>query len=229
MPLITFHLKKVFVFLPAFMYASLLTHGAMAQAPNLMQNGGFETASPQYPGVGQYWETNDAQSHPETCILDSAIRYSGNYSQKLQPPPGGEWDVGAVRQVSNYNTVTAGKRYEVTAWVKTQGINNPAGWYILGIWWFNNDSWNGDVKNPAQSPLNFDWKQITFSGIAPANTNRAAVFLTRHTDGTVWYDDVILREVVPTSTPTQTPVQTPTPTVTPTPTPNLAICHWVIF
>lgn len=162
---------------------------------SLIRNGGFEEGPGQYPGVGLYWETNDAQPHPEICSLDGSTRVSGTYSQKLAAHS--EWDRGAVRQVSAYGSVQGGATYELRAWVKTSGIANPAGWYLIGIWWFQDDTWLGDVKNPPQNPLNHDWREIVFRGTAPANANRAGVLLTRHTDGTVWYDDISLQRVAP--------------------------------
>lgn len=164
-------------------------------AANLIRNGGFEEGPGAYQGVGRYWESNDARQHPEIALLDGEVKRSGAFSQKLAAHP--QWDAGAVRQISDYNTVSGGKTYELRAWIKTEGIANPAGWYLIGIWWFCDDTWLGDIKNPPQSPLNHDWQEIVLRGVAPANANRAGVLLTRHTDGTVWYDDIVLYEVAP--------------------------------
>ncbi len=174
---------------------------SVAGATNLINNGGFEYGeSPQYPGVGLGWETNDAQPHPEICSLDRVHRHSGRRSQKLAAHP--EWDRGAVRQVTPYHSVIGGHRYRVTAWIRAEGVENPAGWYLLGLWWFRNDTRIGEVKMPKQDELNFEWRRIVFEAVAPADANRAAILLTRHTDGTVWYDDIELIDV--TADPPQT-------------------------
>lgn len=160
-------------------------------APNLIVNGGFEEGeSAVYPGVGRGWETNDGQAHPEICSLDRTIRRSGRRSQKLAAH--GEWDRGAVRQVTPYGSVQPGHTYRVTAWIRAEEVENPAGWYLLGLWWFSNDTWIGEMKMPKQDKLNFDWRRIEFEAVAPPTANRAAILLTRHTDGAAWYDDIEL-------------------------------------
>jgi hypothetical protein len=169
-------------------------------AGNLMKNPGFEDGlSATYPGVGLHWETNDAQPHSDVDVLTGSISHSGAYSQWLKANP--SWDLGAVRQVSAYGSVTAGKTYHVQAWIKTANVANPAGWYVFGIWWFNNDSLvdppAGESKMPRQETNNYDWRPISWEVVAPATANRVAAFLTRHTDGDAWYDDVFVGEVLP--------------------------------
>jgi hypothetical protein len=102
-----------------------------------------------------------------------------------------------VRQVTNYNSITPGKTYRISAWVRAANVQNPAGWYVFGVWVFNNDSWAGDSKMPQQETLNYDWREISWTITAPAGINRAAAVLTRHTDGDAWYDDVYIGEVLP--------------------------------
>ena len=101
-----------------------------------------------------------------------------------------------VRQVSAYNSITPGKTYRVSAWVRTQNVGNPAGWYVFGIWWFNGaDAYLSDVKMPQQETLNYDWREISYTVVAPAGAARVVAVLTRHTDGDAWYDDVSISEI----------------------------------
>jgi hypothetical protein len=176
---------------------------------NMIQGGGFEQGEGKYPGVGVYWETNDAQPHPEVDFLDSEIRHSGRYSQHLAAHT--EWDRGMIQQFTNYNTVTAGKRYRLEAWVRTANVENPAGWYVLGLWWLQDDTWIGDVKMDRQETNNYDWRLLTIEATAPPGANRVGVVLTRHTDGDAWYDDVRIVEVGRECTPTPTATPTPEP------------------
>jgi hypothetical protein len=171
---------------------------------NLIRGGGFEQGEAKYPGVGLYWETNDARPHPEVGFLDADIRHSGRYSQHLAAHP--EWDRGMIQQFTNYNTVTPGKRYRVEAWVRTANVENPAGWYVLGLWWMRDDTWIGDVKMEEQEKLNYDWKPVTIEATAPRGANRLGVVLTRHTDGDAWYDDISVVEIGQECTPTPEPM-----------------------
>jgi len=164
--------------------------------PNLILNPGFEAGeSPTYPGVGLYWETNDAEPHPDVDVLTTSTRHSGSYSQWLKA--NSEWDLGMLRQVSPYNSIAGGKTYRVSAWVKTANVQNPAGWYVFGVWFFNNDTNIGDSKMPEQETLNYDWREIAWTVVAPTGANRIAAVLPRHTDGDAWYDDISITEVVP--------------------------------
>lgn len=164
-------------------------------AANLVRNGGFEEGPGAYPGVGKYWETNDAQTHADINVLAADTRHSGGFSQWLKAHP--QWDLGAARQVTPYNSVTAGKTYRVQAWIKTANVGNPAGWYVLGIWWFHGDTYLSDSKMPRQETNNYDWRLITWTAVAPPGADRLAVLLTRHTDGDAWYDDIFVAEELP--------------------------------
>ncbi len=162
--------------------------------PNLIRNPGFEEGeSPTYPGVGLHWETNDAQPHPDIDVLTTSTKYSGVHSQWLKAHP--TWDLGMVRQVTPYGSISPGMIYRVSAWIRTANVQNPAGWYVFGIWYLSNDTWIGESKMPRQEALNYDWREITWTVVPPEGTNRIAVLLTRHTDGDAWYDDVSITQV----------------------------------
>ena len=164
------------------------------EGPNLLLNPGFEEGEGAYPGVGLHWETNDAQAHPDNDVLDSVVAYEGTTSQRIETH--GEWDTGMVRQVSGYGTVVEGYTYRLRAAVRTLGMANPAAWYVLGLWWFSNDTWLGETKNEEPADINYDWTVLVIEEVAPPGTNRAAAILSAHYDGTAWYDEVVLAEVV---------------------------------
>ncbi len=173
---------------------SALTASSALGGPNLIRNPGFEEGpSPTYPGVGVYWETNDAEPHPDIDVLTTSTRHSGSYSQWLKA--NSAWDLGMVRQVSPYNSITPGKTYRVSAWIKTANVYNPNGWYVFGIRWMDDDAPGPVVMMPRQETLNYDWRQITWTVVAPVGVNRISVLLTRHTDGDAWYDDISVSEV----------------------------------
>jgi len=164
------------------------------EGPNLLLNGGFEEGEGSFTGVGLHWETNDAQSHPDNDFLDGSISYAGSFSQKIATH--GSWDAGMVRQVSGYGAVVEGRTYRLRAMVRTQDMENPAAWYVLGLWWFANDSYVDEVKNDQPAENDYDWTQLVIEATAPAGANRAAAILSAHYDGTAWYDEVVLAEVL---------------------------------
>ena len=160
--------------------------------PNLILNGGFESGSSSYTGVGQHWETNDAKSHSANHSLDTTHKHGGATSQKIDTK--GVWDHYPIRQVTNYGSVTPGRTYRLRAWVRSQGNTNPNSHYVIGIWWFYNDGKVGEKLNAKQPSTSYDWRQITVEAQAPAKANRLAAFLSAHYHGVVWYDDVEARE-----------------------------------
>jgi hypothetical protein len=184
----------------AIIIATVASAGLAATAarggPNLTRNPGLEEGpSPLYPGVGLYWETNDALPHPDVDVLTASTRHAGAHSQWLKADP--VWDLGMLRQLTAYNSITPGKTYRVSAWIKTANIQNPAGWYVFGVWFFNNDTYLADSKMPKPEILNYDWREIAWNVVPPPPTNRIGVVLTRHTDGDAWYDDISLTEILP--------------------------------
>lgn len=173
---------------------SLLAASAAHALPNLIRNGGFEEGPGAFTGVGKHWETNDGQPHPTINVLTPDTRHGGGFSQWLKA--NSQWDLGTVRQVSPYNSVTAGKSYRVQAWIKTANVGNPAGWYVFGIWWFQGDTYMSDSKMPRPDSNNYDWRLITWTAVAPPGADRVAAILTRHTDGDAWYDDICISEEI---------------------------------
>ncbi len=164
------------------------------EGPNLLLNGGFEEGEGAYPGVGLHWETNDAGAHPDNDALDTAVAYAGAASQRITID--GAWDEGMIRQVTAYGSVSGGHVYRLRAMVRTEGMENPAAWYVLGLWWFDGDTWLAEVKNTEPPDVNYDWSELVIEAEAPANATRAAAVLSAHFDGTAWYDEVVLAEVV---------------------------------
>jgi hypothetical protein len=165
--------------------------------PNLLVDPGFEDGLGQYSGVARSWETNDAQSHPSFDFLDSSNCHSGTFCQRVAPM-GAAWDSGILRQVTGYGSVTPGRTYELSGWVRTNGMVNSASWYVLGVWWFADDveaDPSKDLKNPRPAQNNYGWTELKLRGVAPANANRAAAVLSGHFDGEAVYDDLRLREV----------------------------------
>jgi len=175
---------------------------------NLIVNGDFEFAEPgKYKGVAFGWETNSAKSSPHAHVLDGEVhhtrgRRTRGRSQCIKHPP--DWTNFAVQQFTSHlePMIQPGKRYRLTAWVKADGIRNPAGWYKIGLWC--TDAAGRPIGEPLKNArltdakgnviLDHDWTRITIEGTAPPGAARAVVILTGHWDdaGTVWYDDINL-------------------------------------
>ena len=173
-----------------------MTTAPLAAGPNLLLNAGFEEGPRvDCSGIGKHWE-----SPRDGCVgfiqSLSTTRHSGNWAQRL----GGStaWDLGWVQQVTDYNSVQPGKTYEAIAWIKTQNIDNPAGWNVFRCDPFINESTPQHNNMPQQETHNYDWREIRWQFTIPLGSgiNRLGAILSRHWgNGTVWYDDIVIREV----------------------------------
>ena len=175
---------------------------------SLLVNGDFEFAAPgKYEGAALGWETNTAKSSPQAHAVDGKVRHTvGRHtrgrSQCIKHPP--DWTNFAVQQFTSHlePMIEPGKRYRLTAWVKADGIRNPAGWYKIGLWCTDpaGRPIGEPIKNEKRTDangstiLNHDWTKITIEATAPPGAARAVVILAGHWDdaGTVWYDDITL-------------------------------------
>lgn len=158
----------------------------------------------RYEGIGWGWEPNSGKASPRVHALDDKVAHGQGRSQRISHPP--DWTNYAVQQFSPHvvTVIQPGRRYRLTAWVKAEGIANPAGWYRLGLWF--TDIGGKPIGEPVKNEkpvdangkvqLNHDWRLYKIEGVAPPGAARAVVILSGHWDegGTVWYDDVRLWE-----------------------------------
>lgn len=164
--------------------------------PNLLQNGGFEGGPrPDCPYVGLHWDPVEDGCQASVQQLSSTIRHAGAWAQKLGSSP--DTDFGWLRQVTNYNSVQAGKTYVISAWIKST-VTDGWGWNVFRIEVLNNDSALWHINMPQQESPNYDWRLITWQETIPAGygINRIGATLTRHwQNGEVWYDDISVSEL----------------------------------
>ncbi len=188
------------------------THGRRPKVPgvfvdrNLIVNGDFETAERgRFEGIGWGWEPNIAKPSPKIHALDDKVAHGQGRSQRISRPP--DWTNYAIQQFTPHvaTVIQPGRRYRLTAWVRAEGLANPAGWYRLGLWCTDvgGKPIGGPVKNEkpvdesGKMQLNHDWRLYKIEATAPPGAARAVVILSGHWDegGTVWYDDVKLWDV----------------------------------
>jgi hypothetical protein len=181
-----------------------------APAGNLLgARGTFEMGLSGNAPVG--WEVRS------TAMLSTCNR-SGSPSQHVfltDPAPGcagralavdarGQWDCYAIQTVSDYNSIIGGRRYRVSASVRSTG-NAPRGatcpecvaaWFVLGVQWLDaSDQFFGDEKNPRPATAaehDFDWRVLSWELVAPSNARRVLLWLTAHYPGRVDFDNVAI-------------------------------------
>ena len=160
------------------------------EGPNQLMNGGFEQGEGTYAGVGYGWETVDGATHGED-YLDYHTPYSGTASQCIS----GSWSAAAIQQLTRDGTVTEGMVYRVRAQVRAQGMTSGHGWYLLGLRWYQGDTYLDEVQMDQPKAITYDWTEIVVDATAPAGADRAGAYLAAYADGTACYDDVVLTEL----------------------------------
>ncbi len=129
----------------------------------------------------------------------------GGHLSLVAPPPGcggqallidarGSWDCYAIQAFTDYGTIEGGRTYRVSAVVRSEGQDNPAAWFVVGVQWLDgSDRVFGDEKNPRPADPNYDWTAMSWDLVAPADARRAVVWLSAHYPGRVTYDQVSIR------------------------------------
>jgi hypothetical protein len=170
---------------------NIFEHGEFEEGMSVNAPTGWEARNPSAPG--------SCPGSPESHVfLGSPPPGCGGHSLVIDA--GGTWDCYAVQRVSDYFTIEEGRRYRISAAVRSTGnAVNPAAWFIIGVQWVDaTDSFFGDDKNPQTSSAednDFDWKVLTFDLVAPAGATRILVWLTAHYPGRVEYDNIAVVRV----------------------------------
>lgn len=185
-----------------------------AKVENLISNGGFENGDGGYTGkqfgVGKGWEVLCGGSHPEIYSLDSKVKHSGKYSQKMtsegyhcrfegegcycysveneqesiHPVRNIKLGNQAIAQVSKPGGIKPGRSYKASVWVKIDGLTQSWEWFRLGIYWLDSDhKFIGEVRESDENKKNYgshDWKQISITAKAPEKAAYAKVYLHHH-------------------------------------------------
>ncbi len=162
---------------------------------NLVQNGSFELADAG--GFPDRWGRNFPQGRPAPA-RDTAVAHTGQASAKISA-------TGPARfNFSQTIPVRAGQAYEVSIWVRSERlVPVPAAQLINLIWQSDaGDLSAADVGVPR--PGTHDWYQVGGTVRAPQRAIRVRMRLFLHAEsGTMWFDDVELREAKEPPAPTE--------------------------
>lgn len=157
------------------------------EGSNQLMNGGFEQGEGGFTGVGYGWETTDGANHGED-YLDYHTPYAGTAAQCVS----GSWSAAAIQQITRDGTVTPGETYRLRAMVRSQNATSGHGWYLLGLRWYQGETYLDEVRMVQPKALTYDWTAIAIDAQAPAGSDRAAAYLAAYTDGIACYDEVVL-------------------------------------
>lgn len=152
---------------------------------NQLNNGSLDVNHGRHPG---WWnpgrfegsakdgtlETSDAGRNGSKCV---SISKSGARCA---------WDATPI-------PVDPGKKYKVTAWIKTQ---DATGNNQIALYWYKGNMWTytGEVRSESVTGTS-DWRKVTVEGVCPADACLVRVnLISENNTGQTWFDDIELSE-----------------------------------
>ncbi len=167
-------------------------YGTVKLGENLIVNPSFE-------------EDNDGDNFPdgwnlphELCTWDEVEKRSGKRSLRFT-----NTDSNVYRLITQVVPCKPKRRYYFAVWVKGKEINGKDQWdQGAGIcleWQDAKGNWLGG-SYPECPEGTFDWRRVEGAALIPENAARVSVvlYLRRTNTGTAWFDDVEVREILPT-------------------------------
>lgn len=148
-------------------------------AANLVRNPGFEAGA-------EGWVLT------EGFAVDTSVAHSGTASLRFG------WDDAARRQLATQKLpLRPGRRYLMSAWLKSQDVHGAALGATFGVQW-----WGADKCLGGSSPLGVgwttDWTEVRFlSDVVAPGTTWGEVYATLDWNGVgmAWIDDVSVTEI----------------------------------
>lgn len=154
--------------------------------PNLVVNAGFEAAGE--PGLPAEW-----RGAAEIYQRDATVAHSGSASLKYENA-----DPSRYLLFTQSVSLEQGKIYEISAWVKTEGVVGDEGGATICLEWADaSGKWLGG-HYPAGVKGTANWTEVRST--TPRIPKEAASFslscyLRQGITGTAWWDDVSLRQM----------------------------------
>ncbi|MBN2309570.1 MAG: hypothetical protein JXR94_11395 [Candidatus Hydrogenedentes bacterium] len=153
-------------------------------APNLVQNPGFETPSEGH--LPDKW-SGDAKIYGR----DTGTAHTGTGSLRFVNP-----DPNTYRLCSQRVPLERGCRYEFSAWVKTEGIEGRGSGAGICVEYYGPDKKYLSGVYPPGVVGTSDWTQIrAVTRRVPEEAESASVtcYVRKEMAGTAWWDDVVVR------------------------------------
>lgn len=187
-------MKKTFI--ACCLAAGLIVIAApgIGRCANLITNGGFEQKGTGNAPAG--WNILISRGTNADVAFDDTVKHNGVYSYRISiAPPGGR--VALYPKPGSLKGITAGKTYEASFWIKVKGLDYNR-FFLAPAARFNFKP-NRLALAPTLDLMNdmkgvTGWKKLSIKATAPAGaTNLIFDFIL--TKGTVWIDDIVIRQV----------------------------------
>lgn len=160
--------------------------GSPPAGTNLIGGTDFE----EPPGNGAAYGWTPEAGYGDHYFVDSAVRYTGRCSQRINPyGPANDM----VWNITNYSAITSGQRYRIEVWCKTgSGLSGAA--KLIGSWYSNDMIYAGSFYGKPQLSTPDGWTLLVARAVAPSfpsSSNRGRLHVelrAETTGGSVWFD-----------------------------------------
>ncbi|MCU7728543.1 cellulase family glycosylhydrolase [Actinoplanes sp. KI2] len=153
--------------------------------PASLTDNGFENAAGQTP-----WRPFMPELGMATKTTTAA--HTGKWSVSLSNT--GKTSAGTPSyRVAPIQPVQPGQKWHGEVWAKG---NATTGTTQIAVSWFDvKDKWLGGINSASLPTGTVNWTKLTVDGVAPAGTASMQVHLKSGANtGTVWFDDVVIRQ-----------------------------------
>ncbi len=128
---------------------------------------------------------------PAQLAWDEAIAHEGKRSLRISDTLGtgdvADWKRHSGRWVSPAFPVRPGSRYELSVWIKTEGVTGRANAHLA---WQRKGRWLSEVPTPVVSGTH-DWQLVKIAAQAPDEADSLIISLNlSRSKGTAWFDEV---------------------------------------
>lgn len=146
-----------------------------------LTNTGFEQAAADAPAGWTPWGVDDQHR----MSPDANVSHGGGRSARCEVDEGAEpsW----VNYMQGDLPVAKGQKYRFTAWVKAEGVEGKAGWYVHV---------DGDKPQVVNQTVgwegSFDWRRVVIDFTVPPGGQRFSCGTLLRGSGVAWYDEASL-------------------------------------
>lgn len=143
-------------------------------------NGGFEVGT---GAMAKGWTAKDDDAaHRAIWPSDGARSGARCLRHEVDAGAGPNW-LGATRRIA---PVIPGTRYKIRAWVRAEGVDGQAGWFIHA------GGRAGLISNKVfgAGGGTYDWKEVQMDLTAPAGASWITVGTSLRGTGRAWFDDL---------------------------------------
>ncbi|HPF71255.1 MAG TPA: carbohydrate binding domain-containing protein [Candidatus Krumholzibacteria bacterium] len=180
----------------------LFAGGALAAdepAANLLPGGDFEKHSPLERSPGDWYPTVVPRTEAYVDFSwDDKVAHGGKRSVSIAVDKDHPEDVIAYNWTSTVAGCEAGRRYELSGWVRAENLASPA-WIVVQCWNDKRDTMLGFATTQKDYPVagTTDWTEVGTTFVVPEGTAevrvRAGAMAPANRGGRAWFDDLAIR------------------------------------